>query len=156
MSHVAKVDIMVPGAEALDALEAILPQFGLELRRNKKTWNWYGQFLNDWNNRDRAAIFDGWDPTQFGHGDHAIGIKGDPSGYEIGLVPRRDGGVGWEMLYDSFGSGQALERAAGAGLAKLKDELAASIASRHLIRKGYRVHRTVDAKTGAIRLHGRK
>ncbi|MDO8795373.1 MAG: hypothetical protein Q7J25_12210 [Vicinamibacterales bacterium] len=135
-------------------LEAVLTKFGLELHRGQTTWRWYGRFMNDWHDKDRAAALNGWKPEQFGKGAHAIGLAGG-KGYEIGLIPRRDGKPGYELLYDAYGPGQQLEKAAGVGLKNLKSELAAQVTTRELARAGYRLARSVDT-SGAITITATK
>lgn len=74
---------------------------------------------------------------------HLIRLPG--VGYEIGVVPAKDG-VGYELSYDNWGvHGQALERQFGRGLGTLKDEYGCSVAARALARKGYAVSRQKNA-----------
>lgn len=153
MSHVADVEMVVTD---LDALDAVCQQLGLELVRGKKTYTWYGRWVNDYNDPARAAAARGFDPEQFGKCEHAIKMKGGDVGhYEIGLVPRRDGGKGWELLYDNYSSGRNFsQKLGGAALPVLKDELGAELSKRHLIRQGYKVSRSVE--NGAIVMRGLK
>ena len=123
----------------LDALEETLAeQFPeLELRRGQKSYRWYGKFMND--SRDYGSH----DPKTFGRGEHAIGIRGDRTGYEIGLVA--DGAGGFAVLYDAWGPGHKLTELVGAGAAALKQEYAFTVASRKakatLGRKGWTTSR---------------
>lgn len=147
MSHVADVEIKV---RDLDALESAVKRLGGELKRGQKTHRWYGRFMNDW--RDERAAVNRRDPKTFGKCDHAIVFP--TAGYDIGLVQNEDGT--YDAVYDNWGPGQELERICGAGLPKLKDEYAAAVTTRVMARKGFRVTRTQDAKTGAIKLVAHK
>jgi hypothetical protein len=146
MSHVSSVDCVVTN---LEDLEAVATKLGLELRRGQTEWAWFGRDMGD------STLAEGFDRKQFGKGQHALRLldhkKGD---YEIGLVPRRDGQFGWELLYDAWGThGKKLEQAAGKGLVNLKNELAAEAATRVMARRGFRVTRTVRPD-GKIELTG--
>lgn len=142
MSHVAKSDLCLPAD--LSVSQAVLKRLGCELMIGQTTWNWFGEFLNDWSDRTQAAALNGWKPEQFGHGAHAIRVPGTT--YEVGLIPRRDGQPGFELLYDAWGDeGRRIEQVLGVGCGKLKDEVNCEVASRHYARQGYRVKRTVDA-----------
>ena len=123
---------------------------GGELVLDKKTFNWYGQFLNDWKS-DRAAV-NRRDASTFGKCDHAI--KFPNTTYEIGLCKEEDGS--YTAVYDSYGSqGRMIEqKCGGIGLPKLKDEYAAAVSIRTLARKGFRVQRTTGPK-GEIILKAR-
>lgn len=137
MSHVAEVDLKITD---LDALAKACEEVGMELVRGQTTWRWYGRFLNDWSDEQRAAALRGFKPEQFGHSEHAIRLKDRVVGdYEIGLVPRRDGKAGWEMLYDVYGPGHRLEQKAGVALVELRNQYAASVARAQLVKQGYRV-----------------
>ena len=138
MSHVAEVAVTITD---LDALEEACAQLGLELIRGQTTFEWYGKFMNDYNDPQRAAAVRGYDPAKFGQCEHAIRRKGcAPGDYEIGLVRRNDGKPGYAVLFDSYGTGRLLERAAGADLTGLRDHYTAAVSRRLLARKGYRTH----------------
>lgn len=142
MSHVADVDIKFRDLQcAATAAKAL----GGELILNKKTFEWYGQFLNDWRS-DRAAV-NRRDPKTFGKCDHVIRFPNTT--YEIGLCAEEDGS--YTAVYDSYGpQGRTIEqKCGGVGLPKLKDEYAAAVSIRTLARKGFRVTRTTG-KQGEI------
>lgn len=125
----------------LDALEDAAAVLGLELRRNQKTYKWYGQWMNDFHG-SRAAVSNGYDPKAFGQCAHAIGIAGDRQSYEIGLVPTQDG-QGFDLLYDSWDG--KIEPSAGKGLSRLRQEYAAAKAlkqaKKDLVKKGFTAKR---------------
>lgn len=145
MSHVADVDLKITD---LDACEAACDALGLELVRGAKSYKWYGQWVNDYNDSERAAAMKGHDPRLFGQCVHKIRVKGAHSDtYEVGLVPRLDGGPGFDAVYDNWQGGYGLERVAGDGLAKLKQEYGAQVATRHLMSMGYQISRYFDEAT---------
>lgn len=152
MSHVASVKAYVTDLEILDKVAGDL---GLELVRNVDTYAWFGRWVGDYSG-GVAAVSNGHDPKTFGTCQHKLRRKDhQPGDYEIGLVPRLDGGPGWELLYDNWGSGGArIEQLAGKNLGALKNEISAAVSARILARKGYRVSRTVDAN-GVIKITGR-
>lgn len=143
MSHVAAIDLKVTDIEAAKlAFEAC----GMELREQAQ-YAWWGTSVGDY------AIPAGLKVEDLGKCQYAARVNGTtpvsgPYGpWEIGLVPRRDGGPGWELMYDFFGApGRALEAAAGSKLTKFKVEYASAVAIRQLARQGYRVKSTVNAQ----------
>jgi hypothetical protein len=126
---------------------------GLVLKRDQKTYKWYGRFMNG--SRDYGDI----DPKDFGKGAHALQLANHTSGdYEIGLHPAKDGD-GFQVVFDAWGPGQRLTAAVEAGANKLRREYAAACASRKakvtLGRKGFVLTRE-DLAGGRIRLKLRK
>lgn len=156
MSHVTTVSLKI---RDLDALDEACEQLGLTLNRGKKTWRWYGSWQNDFAGQ-QAAASQGFDPKQFGRGEHSISVKNSgANAYEIGVLKARDGD-GYELLYDSWGSGgRAIEAVAGPQLPKLKQEYAISAATRKatetLGKKGFKATRET-LSTGAVRLKLRR
>lgn len=156
MSHVAGVELCVKETE-LDAFEAAANECGFELHRGVKTYDWYGRFLNDWSDRSRAAVFQGYDPSQYGKCDHELRLKGSTKGdgnYSIGLVRRKDG-TGYDLLYDVFGVGSKLTQAGGDQMSKLKGSYAAAVSERHLRMQGYRTARRYN-EAGELQVVGVK
>lgn len=139
MSHVTDVKMKLHDLGALrEACEAL----GLEFREGQQTWNWYGTWVNDFSG-ERAAASQGFDPSKFGKGLHAVSVPG--SKYEIGVVEARNGD-GYELLYDAWGGhGAAIEKAAGQQLSRLKQEYAAAVtmnrARQKLAREGFTARR---------------
>ena len=108
MSHVASVDLIVTD---LDAIEQAADRLGFVLMRGQLTHEWYNTWLSDWDSA-QAAANQGFDPKHFGTCQHALRLKDHhPGDYEIGLVARRDGKPGWELVYDVWG----VERPASGG-----------------------------------------
>jgi hypothetical protein len=126
MSHVTDVKMKV---KDLDALERAADRLGLRLVRGQTTWKWFGSWQNDFHGK-HAAVDQGFDPAQFGKGEHALVRKDAREGdYEIGVVRARDGD-GYELLYDGWGSdGRRLEQAAGHHLEDLNREYTISLAT---------------------------
>jgi hypothetical protein len=154
MSHVASVKCFV---QDLDGLERVAKDLGFELVRDAKTYAWFGRWVNDFRGA-QAAVDNGHRPEDFGKCVHKLRRVDHRDGmYEIGVVNRVDGKPGFELVYDNWSSGgAAIEAKAGKGLVTLKNAIAEDVTSLALKRKGYRVVRTVDAKTGAIKLTGMK
>lgn len=147
MSHVANVEVEI---KDLSALRTACENLGLEFMENQQTWNWYGDYMDDWHT-DEAAVSHGYDTKDFGKGLHAIKVPN--SEYEIGVV-KNPNGSGFRLIYDSYGShGRAIsESLGGMKLTKLNNEYTATVATRQLQKQGYRVTRTV--KKGRIHLKG--
>lgn len=136
MSHITEVKLKLSD---LDAVEDSLVALGgqLELKRDQKTYHtYYGK---------KAC-------------DHAIVVRGGASGsYEIGLVANADGS--FKPIYDSWGPGAPLERHAGTGLGKLRQEYAVAVTQRKttasLARKGFSMSRE-NLPNGNVRLRLRR
>jgi hypothetical protein len=156
MSHVTDVKLTI---KDLDAVEEACEALGLELVREKKTFEWYGRWVNDFRGAT-AAVDQGFDPATFGQCEHAIRIKGAAKGsYEIGLV-KDPSGDGYRLLYDAWGNGQNLERAAGKGLNRLRHEYAVAQARKNatatLARRGWTMAPREDLGAGRTRLKLRR
>lgn len=146
MSHVAAVDCIVTD---LDVLKVAGERLGLEFREGQQTHRWFGKFLNDWRST-RAAVNKGYASANFGKCDHALRVKGDTHGYEIGVTAREGEDGTFDLVYDSYGSGgQQLERLAGMDLVNLRNEVAIESVTRALPR-GFRLQRE---ESTATRIH---
>lgn len=130
MSHITTVKLQV---KDLDALEEACGQLGMELRRGKTTFRWYGRE---------------------GTCEHAIGLKGQASTYEIGLQREPQAELAYSLAYDAFDG--RLEAAAGSGLSRLKQEYAVACASKNakakLSRLGYTLAGRERLDGGRVRL----
>lgn len=154
MSHVTDVKLCVKDLDAVEeTLAEKFPQ--LELRRNKRTFKWYGRWMNDFHG-DNAAVDQGYDPKEFGKCEHTIGFKNSTGAYEIGLVKAKTGD-GWNVIYDAWGG--ALDRVVGRNAVDFKREYAATVAVRRakqtLAKKGFTTTRE-DLPGGKIRIKLRK
>lgn len=160
MSHIASVKCYV---QDLDTLESVASKMGFELVRGATTYAWYGRFVGDYATGD-AAVANGHAPETFGkclhklrRKDHRAGTSVGEGDYEIGLVARPDGKLGYELVYDNWSynehmGGARIEALAGKGLVGLKNALAEEVTMRQFRRMGLRnVQRTVDA-AGQIKI----
>jgi hypothetical protein len=156
MSHVTDVKLKI---KDLDALEEACEELGLELKRDKKNFAWWGRFLGD------SHQYGNHDPNTFGQCEHAIGIKGDRpmngsnGPWEIGVVKALDGD-GYDLLYDNYGgAGRRLTEKIGEKANKLRQEYAAAVSTKKvsttLARKGWKVERE-RLSNGTLRLKVRK
>ena len=153
MSHITEIKVKVTD---LDALKEAAEQLGLEFMEGQTTHRWYGQFVNDSEEGKRFARERSVD--EMGKCDHALRVKGDATGHEIGVIKAQDGD-GYALVYDSWGPGKQLEAVAGQGLTKLKREYAVEVATKRARRKlgpaGWELDRE-DLPNGRVRLRLRK
>lgn len=138
MSHIAKINIEI---RDLDSLDRACKALGLELVRGQKTYHWYGTSVGDY------PLPEGFTKEDLGKCDHAIRIPGAKTTgfdapYEIGVVKRRDGRPGYELLWDFWAGGYGMEAKVGAGAKKLAQQYTTQLTVQHWQRKGYRVTTT--------------
>ncbi len=119
MSHVARIAVDV---KSLADLEAAAQALGLKLECGVKTYNSYQRGL----------------PC-----DHKITDPNNPHAYEIGVLARKDGKPGFDLMFDEFAGGQGMVAKIGAGAHRLKQEYSASVATSYYRKRGFRVSRTV-------------
>src|SRR5690242_4399839 len=110
MSHVALIDIEV---HDLDALQAVAEMLGMELRRDQKTYHWFGKHVGDY------PLPAGFTKEDLGKCDAALVVKPDTKRtwtqnvalngkdvgpqfqpYEIGVAKAKDGRPGYVLLWD--------------------------------------------------------
>ena len=114
MSHVTAIELDIAEKNERDLLLAG-EDCGLE-RRDKSSYRWYGTHVGDY------PIPEGFSKQELGRCSYALGIKGDPSAYELGVV-RRDGKL--HLLYDFYGTqGRRLKSRVGENGSKLKQAFA--------------------------------
>lgn len=148
MSHVATIDLDI---RDLDALADACSALGLELRRGQTTYAWYGTSVDD------TPLPPGRTVADLGTCAHAIRLRDHVEGrdYEIGVVRRADG-RGYTLEADSWGPGRRIHEACGGNsLRGLREQYAANVARRQLLRQGYRVQLHRDAR-GVLRVEGVK
>ena len=126
MSHVATINIEV---KDLDALAAAAAKLGGKLIRDQKTYGWFGQHVGDY------PLPEGFTAEDLGKCEHAIHFQN--TDYEVGLVRRRDGRPGWQLLWDFFDS--TIVKNIGQNGGHLKREYATVVATRQAQRNGFRV-----------------
>lgn len=131
MSHVSAIDVDI---QDLDALGAAAEHLGLELVLDQETYRWYGTHVGDW------PLPAGFTKADMGRCQHAIRIPGNSRAYEVGVVRRRDGRPGFQLIYDWFGGGNGLEKVIGKMALKLRHEYNATVAVRKAHSQGLRTN----------------
>lgn len=127
MSHVAKITVEI---KDLDALKAACARLGFEWRDGQRNYAWWGQSVGDY------PLPQGFTADDLGKCDHAIHVPG--AAYEVGVVARRDGRPGFELLWDFFPTG-GLEEKLGLNGNKLVQAYGVEAAKRAARRQGYDV-----------------
>ena len=153
MSHVATVQVEI---KDLDCLEAAAKRCGLVFKRDQKEFKWYGRWMNDYAEDDAAYKALGIDPKDYGKCIHAIGIEGDKSAYEIGIVNNPKGG--YALLWDFYAGGHGLMKHVHAdsektrsGIGKLQQAYAIEVAKKNARKQGFSVSEK-QQKDGSIKL----
>lgn len=142
MSHVATVDLHITDLESLKRACAPL---GLEFREGQQTYKWYGTHVGDY------PLPEGFSKEDLGRCEHAIAVVGgDSRTYEVGVVKRRDGKPGYQLLWDFWAGGHGLQSKVGDNCNTLKQSYTAEVAIKELKRMGRRVSRSVDAEGNII------
>ena len=139
MSHVATVDLHIAD---LDCLAKAAKRIGMELRLGQTTYRWYGEHVGDYPLPQGFAVED------MGKCEHAI-TSPDKDVYEIGLVRRRDGRPGFQMLWDFIDD--RLVKLVGAECCKLKQAYAAEVSIKSARMQGYGVREELRAD-GSLRI----
>jgi len=129
MSHIAKIEIEIHDLSALKTTAAAL---GLEVIEGQTTFKYYG--------------------AQRGICAHALRIKGQVGGNEIGIVGRTDGGRGFTLAWDPYAGGGGLVEKVGANCTKLKQGYAVEVATRAAQRSGFRVVGRTVRQDGKVEL----
>ena len=147
MSHIAKVELQVMD---LAALQEAAEKLGGEYLPNEKSWRWYGRFMNDYSGQD-AAYRHGIKPERYGTADAGI-IRFAKATYDIGVyrVPGEDGK--YCLVFDNWQNGQGLETICGKNLAGLKERYGATVSTKMLVAKGFKVREERDQQTKRLRL----
>jgi len=146
VSHVAAVELAI---KDLSCLEAACKEVGLELRKNQKSYRWYGRWVNDFNGAN-AAYKHGIDTKDYGKCDHAIGIPGNNSAYEIGVVKKPDGT--YALIWDFYAGGRGLEKVAGKNCQNVTKAYSMQVAKKHLKAKGYSLQSTKTLSDGSVEM----
>ena len=129
MSHVTAVDIQITDLEALARAADAL---GLELVRDQKTFKWYGTHVGDY------PLPAGFKKEDMGRCAHALRVRDNAGAYEVGVVERRDGKPGFQLLWDFWAGGRGLQAKVGQDCSKLRAEYGAQVAIRQANKLGYR------------------
>jgi hypothetical protein len=141
MSHVATCSVEI---RDLEAFAKACEMLGMEFKEGQKTYEWYGQWVNDYHGAD-AAYNQGMKTADYGKCEHAVKVPGCK--YEIGLV-KNPTGTGFRLIWDFYGHGQRITQAIGKAGEKITDCYGARVAASLYQRQGYRVQ--VQQKAGKI------
>jgi hypothetical protein len=142
MSHVATVNLEI---RDLDALAQAGKRLGMEFHRGQTTYKWWGHSVGDY------PIPEGFTAEDLGKCEHAL--KSPDAAYEIGVVRRRDGKPGWQLIWD-FIDGR-LVQVVGKDCCKLKQAYGAAVARKHAMANGFVVAEQQQSD-GSIRMLLRK
>lgn len=142
MSHVATVDVDV---RDLDALARACNDLGLEFVRGQTTYRWFGEQVGDY------PLPAGFTEEELGRCEHAIRIPGSDDAYEIGVVTRRDGRPGYQLLWDFWGGGNGMEAKVGQDCRMLRQRYSIQVVKQQAQLKGMAVMEHLNAD-GSYRL----
>jgi len=153
VSHIATIDVSIMD---LDSLEKACANMGLVLVRGQVKYHCWGtgrtldQLKKYQAMSGKALMPEGYSLEEMGRCDHVVRVPGK-HGYEIGLVARKDGRVGWNLFCDLSGAHDIVEKC-GKNLEKLRQNYAVEVAKRAAKRAGYRLVKTVFNTNGSISL----
>lgn len=142
MSHVATVDVQVTN---LEDLRAACQRLGLEFAEGQTTYRWYGTHVGDY------PLPAGFSAADLGSCEHAIRVPGNLEAYEVGVVRRRDGKPGWQLMWDFYLGGFGLEQHVGTDCGLLRQSYATVAATRAARQQGFTVQERKLA-SGEIKL----
>jgi len=146
VSHVLKLKLDIRDLASLEKAASRLG-FVLELR---STYKWWGHSVGDY------PLPEGFTAEDLGKCDYVLRLANNSTAYEIGVVRRKDGKPGYELLFDFYGAyGRPLIEAIGQDGGKLKQFYAAEVATKNYQLEGYAVTRKTD-KQGRIVLEALK
>lgn len=135
MSHVCEMELEI---RDLESLEKACSRLGLELVKDQKEYKWYGTHVGDY------PVPKGFTKEDLGKCDHAIRVKNNSKAYEVGVVKRKDGGPGYQLIWDFWAGGLGLQEKVGQDGGLLKQNYAAQVAKKQMLREGYRVTEKTD------------
>ena len=157
MSHVAQVEVEI---KDLAALKTAAESLGLDFMDGQTHYRCWGtgksvdelaRFARSRGERPETLMPDGFTLEEMGRCEHALRIKGSShASYEIGIVSRRDGKPGYQLLWDESGAKYAWQEYVGEGMGKLKQMYGLSVAVKAAKRQGYRVVRQTTRNDGSI------
>lgn len=147
MSHVAMVDAEILD---LDSLMKACDDLGLEFRKGQRTYRWFGQHVGDY------PLPKGFSKSDLGKCLHAIAVKGNSNAYEVGIVERRDGKPGYQLMWDFWAGGYGLQGVVGDNCKKLIQAYKVNVTAKALAKKGCQIQKLVDPKTRTVRLVGQR
>jgi hypothetical protein len=118
VSHISTISVEV---KDIPSLKIACQELGLEFRENQATYKWWGHYVGD------SPLPEGFTEEDLGKCEHAAGISGNKTSYEVGVV-RNKNGIGYQLMYDSWAGGQGLEEVIGKDACKLKQAYASAVA----------------------------
>ena len=128
MSHVTTIDLVI---KDLKCLEKAAKSLGLEFKNGQKTYKWWGHHVGDY------PIPEGFTKDDLGKCDHAVGIPGNTSAYEIGVVGAKDGT--YKLIWDFYGGGMGLQQKVGDGCGALCQQYSKEVTKKQAMMNGYTV-----------------
>lgn len=138
MSHVVCSKIIITD---LDILRRAVERLGkLKWNPDKKTFHWYGTWVNDYH-KDDAAYKNGIDTEDYGKCDVCLQMEGVQ--YEIGVMRRNDG-QGWSLVWDYVDDGYKLQDVIGKAGEKLMALYAEEYIHDYAIRNGFMMQQGTD------------
>lgn len=140
MSHVADMKLEV---KDLHCLKECVKPLGAELVK-ADTYKWFGRHVGDY------PLPAGFTRDDLGKCDYVIRIPGNSQAYEVGVVKRKDGKPGYQLIWDFWQGGYGLEKVIGKDGGLLKQSYAVMVAKKEMLRKGYRVTSKKDAKGNVL------
>lgn len=147
MSHVCSVAVEITD---LDAFADACKELGGEYLPEENNWRWYGKWLDDFAAKD-AAYKNGIKPEVYGKADAGV-AKFAGCDWDVGLYKHPTKAGVFVPVFDTYADGHGLTKLLGKRLETLKTEYAAAVARKTLRHQGWIVKRTVDEKTGRLRL----
>lgn len=129
MSHVATVEITI---EDIGALKAACAKNGWTFLEGKKTYRWYGRWVNDYHGSN-AAYKHGIPPSEYGKCEHAIRVSDKKGAYEIGVARNQDGNL--VLIWDFYGG--EIEKACGKDCDKLFEAYNEEVTIKKMKSMGY-------------------
>lgn len=144
MSHITKMDIVVTD---LDALQEAAEEIGCTFKK-QKTHKWYGHYVGDY------ELPKGVDEATLGHCDYAIGVKGKPEAYEVGVTQQPDST--YSLFWDFWSGGYGLQAAIGTEGHKLMQKYTEKVCEKSLAKQGFHTHTKTVLQDGTVQLKLRR
>jgi hypothetical protein len=152
VSHIANGSTVYKN---LDCARMAAKEMGGSLDMNRKTFNWYGTYQQNWRSQTSRSVA-GFD----GRCDAVISFP--ECNYEVGLVKQPDGS--YKTAFDTWGygknagpgtsdphDGHKLQAKVGKDCYLLTKEYGVAVVRKRLGSQGYQTLRVVDQKTGKVK-----
>lgn len=120
--------------------------------RGQQTYRWYGEHVGDYPLPAGFAIED------LGKCEHAIRIPGQDNDkipgsiapYEVGVVRRRDGKPGFQLMWDFYDGGKGMEVRVGKDCTRLRQAYSIAVATKFARQQGFRVFEQTQPSGGVL------